>query len=82
MRLGLSARQLAMLEEYADALRFGRDEAFTGASADGGGDNSDGSNSKGPNAAAGIGARAIKELEEVGPGGQLQPRDLYPRFSN
>jgi hypothetical protein len=51
-----------MLEEYADALRFGRDEM---AAADPESEEPGSGAGPGVNAAAGIGARAIKELEEA-----------------
>ena len=74
-RLGLSARQLAMLEEYADALRFGNDAVFKedlvrydGSSASDG----DGAPSVRYDPSVGIGARAVKELEAANK--QLQER--------
>ena len=66
-RLGLSARQLAMLEEYADALRFGDDSRFRVDDED-----SDGNPTLPQRTATGIGARAIAELEEANR--QLQER--------
>ena len=66
-RLGLSARQLAMLEEYADALRFGDDSRFQVDDED-----SDGHPALPQRAAWGIGARAVTELEEANR--QLQER--------
>ena len=66
-RLGLSARQLAMLEEYADALRFGDDSRFQVDDED-----SDGNPALPQRAAWGIGARAVTELEEANR--QLQER--------
>ena len=74
-RLGLSARQLAMLEEYADALRFGNDAVFKedlvrydGSSASDG----DGAPAVRYDPSVGIGARAVKELEAANK--QLQER--------
>jgi chromosome segregation ATPase len=56
-RLGLSARQLGMLEEYADALRYGDDALFN--------DADDAGSHPGFRASQGIGARAIRELEDA-----------------
>ena len=76
-RLGLSARQLAMLEEYADALRFGNDAVFKEDLVRY--DGSSGSDAEGQqqpavryDPAVGIGARAVQELEAANK--QLQER--------
>ena len=66
-RLGLSARQLAMLEEYADALRFGDDAVFKEDLVRYDGSSASDTEGQAPSVrydpAVGIGARAVKELE-------------------
>lgn len=54
-KLGLSARQLAMLEEFADSLRFGQETSFQ----------VEGDEFSAQRAVEHINARAVKELEEA-----------------
>jgi centrosomal protein CEP290 len=58
-KLGLSARQLAMLEEFADALRFGQETSF---SVEG---EREGDEFSAQRAVDNINARAVNELEEA-----------------
>lgn len=75
-RLGLSARQLAMLEEYADALRFGNDAVFKEDLVRYDGSSASDTEGQAPavryDPAVGIGARAVQELEAANK--QLQER--------
>ena len=75
-RLGLSARQLAMLEEYADALRFGNDAVFKEDLVRYDGSSASDTEGQAPSVrydpAVGIGARAVQELEAANK--QLQER--------
>ena len=58
-KLGLSARQLAMLEEFADALRFGQETTFSAEGAP------EGDAFSAKRAVDNINARAVNELEEA-----------------
>ena len=59
-KLGLSARQLAMLEEFADALRFGQETNFV---VEGGAAEGDAFSAQ--RAVDNVNARAVNELEEA-----------------